>query len=144
MFRLNNEKKEEHKPVQTINESIAGTGRTNQKAMPEKPEEHVVFETVEQMPSFPGGMTGLMQYLSRNIKYPAEAQKAGIQGKVIVQVVIDVNGNATTPKIIKGADPSLDAEAIRVAANMPKWKPGMQRGKAINVRYAFPIDFKLQ
>jgi len=96
------------------------------------------------MPSFAGGMEGLMRYLSRNIKYPVTAQKAGIQGRVLVQVIIDSNGNVTNPKITKSVDPSLDAEAIRVTANMPKWQPGMQRGKAVNVKYTFPIEFKLQ
>lgn len=142
MFRLNDEKKEEFKPVPKIDESIVVVGYASQEKSPI--EEDVVFEIVEQMPSFAGGMEGLMRYLSRNIKYPVTAQKAGIQGRVIVQVIIDSNGNVTNPKITKSVDPSLDAEAIRVTANMPKWQPGMQRGKAVNVKYTFPIDFKLQ
>ena len=142
MFRLNDEKKEEFKPVPKIDESIVVVGYASQEKSPI--EEDVVFEIVEQMPSFAGGMEGLMRYLSRNIKYPVTAQKAGIQGRVTVQVIIDSNGNVTNPKIIKSVDPSLDAEAIRVTANMPKWQPGMQRGKAVNVKYTFPIDFKLQ
>ena len=142
MFRLNDEKKEEFKPVPKIDESIVVVGYASQEKSPI--EEDVVFEIVEQMPSFAGGMEGLMRYLSRNIKYPVTAQKAGIQGRVLVQIIIDSNGNVTNPKITKSVDPSLDAEAIRVTANMPKWQPGMQRGKAVNVKYTFPIDFKLQ
>ena len=142
MFRLNDEKKEEFKPVPKIDESIVVVGYASQEKSPA--EEDVVFEVVEQMPSFAGGMGGLMRYLSKNIKYPVAAQKAGAQGQVIVQVIIDSNGNVTNPKITKSVDPSLDAEAIRVTSNMPKWQPGMQRGKAVNVKYTFPIDFKLQ
>ncbi len=142
MFRLNDEKKEEFKPVPKIDESIVVVGYASQEKSPV--EEDVVFEVVEQMPSFAGGMEGLMRYLSKNIKYPVAAQKAGAQGQVIVQVIIDSNGNVTNPKISKSVDPSLDAEAIRVTSNMPKWQPGMQRGKAVNVRYTFPIEFKLQ
>lgn len=140
MFRLNDEKKEEFKPVPKIDESVVVVGYA---AREESPVE-VVFEVVEQMPSFAGGMEGLMRYLSKNIKYPVAAQKAGVQGQVVVQVVIDSNGNVTNPRIIKGVDPSLDAEAIRVTSSMPKWQPGTQRGKAVNVKYTFPIEFKLQ
>ena len=142
MFRLNDEKKEEFKPVPKIDESIVVVGYASQEKSPA--EEDVVFEVVEQMPSFAGGMGGLMRYLSKNIKYPVAAQKARAQGQVIVQVIIDSNGNVTNPKITKSVAPSLDAEAIRVTSNMPKWQPGMQRGKAVNVKYTFPIDFKLQ
>ena len=138
MFRLNDEKKEEFKPVPKIDESIVVVGYASQEKSPA--EEDVVFEVVEQMPSFAGGMGGLMRYLSKNIKYPVAAQKAGAQG----QVIVHSNGNVTNPKITKSVDPSLDAEAIRVTSNMPKWQPGMQRGKAVNVKYTFPIDFKLQ
>lgn len=142
MFRLNDEQKEEFKPVPKIDKSIVVVGYGSQEESPVA--EDVVFEVVEQMPSFAGGMEGLMRYLSKNIKYPAAAQKAGTQGQVVVQVVIDSNGNVTNPKVIQGVDPSLDAEAIRVTSNMPKWQPGTQRGKAVNVRYTFPIEFKLQ
>ena len=85
-----------------------------------------------------------MRYISKNIKYPVGAQKAGTQGRVIVEVIIDANGNVTNPKVSQGVDPLLDAEAIRVTANMPKWQPGTQRGQAVNVKYTFPIIFKLQ
>ena len=144
MFRLNDEKKEEYKPVQTIAGSVVVTNQTNGKEPAVSNNVITVFEAVEQMPSFPGGTEGLMRYLAQHIKYPVEAQQARKQGRVIVQVVIDENGNVISPKITRSADPLLDAEAIRVTVNMPKWKPGMQKGKAVNVRYTFPIDFKLQ
>ena len=142
MFRLPDEdKKEEYKPVPKIEETVVvGYGTRQESPI----EEGQVFEVVEQMPSFPGGPEGLMRYISKNIKYPVGAQKAGTQGRVIVEVIIDANGNVTNPKVSQGVDPLLDAEAIRVTANMPKWQPGTQRGQAVNVKYTFPIIFKLQ
>ena len=142
MFRLPDEdKKEEYKPVPKIEETVV-VGYGTRKESPV--EEGQVFEVVEQMPSFPSGTEGLMRYLSKNIKYPVGAQKAGTQGRVVVEVIIDANGNVTNPKVSQGVDPLLDAEAIRVTANMPKWQPGTQRGQAVNVRYTFPIIFRLQ
>lgn len=92
-----------------------------------------VYEKVENMPEFPGGVQGLMQYISSNLKYPAAAQKAGIQGKVIVSMIVDKEGNITDPKIIKGITPLLDAEAIRIISDMPQWKPGTDKGEKVNV-----------
>ena len=141
MFRLSDDgQKEEYKPIAKIDETVVvGYGSKQVPA-----EEDPVFEVVENMPEFPGGMGGLMQYLSKNIKYPVEAQKAGIQGRVIMQVIIDKNGNVTNPKVTQPVDPLLDTEAIRVTASMPKWKPGTQRGMPVNVKYTFPIVFRLQ
>ena len=142
MFRLPDEdKKEEYKPVPKIEETVVVGYGTRQES---PVEEGQVFEVVEQMPSFPGGPEGLMRYLSKNIKYPVGAQKAGTQGRVMIEVIIDTNGNVTNPKVSQGVDPLLDAEAIRVTSNMPKWQPGTQRGQAVNVKYTFPIIFKLQ
>ncbi len=141
MFRLSdNGQKEEYKPVPKIDETVVVGYVPKQVPAEEDP----VFEVVENMPEFPGGMGGLMQYLSKNIKYPVEAQKAGIQGRVIMQVIIDKNGNVTNPKVTQPVDPLLDTEAIRVTASMPKWKPGTQRGMPVNVKYTFPIVFRLQ
>ena len=104
-----------------------------------------IFEVVEHMPEFPdGGMSALMEYLSKNIKYPVAAQKAKIQGRVVIQFIVDKEGNIICPRVIRGADPLLDAEAIRLTTIMPKWKPGMQRGQAVNVKYTVPIMFRLQ
>lgn len=141
MFRLSdNGQKEEYKPIPKIDETVVVWYASKQAPAEEDP----VFEVVENMPEFAGGMGGLMQYLSKNIKYPVEAQKAGIQGRVIMQVIIDKNGNVTNPKVTQPVDPLLDTEAIRVTASMPKWKPGTQRGMPVNVKYTFPIVFRLQ
>ena len=141
MFRLSDDgQKEEYKPIPKIDETVV-VGYASKQA---PAEEDPVFEVVENMPEFAGGMGGLMQYLSKNIKYPVEAQKAGIQGRVIMQVIIDKNGNVTNPKVTQPVDPLLDTEAIRVTASMPKWKPGTQRGIPVNVKYTFPIVFRLQ
>ena len=141
MLRLSdNGQKEEYKPIPKIDETVV-VGYASKQA---PAEEDPVFEVVENMPEFAGGMGGLMQYLSKNIKYPVEAQKAGIQGRVIMQVIIDKNGNVTNPKVTQPVDPLLDTEAIRVTASMPKWKPGTQRGMPVNVKYTFPIVFRLQ
>lgn len=103
-----------------------------------------VYEVVDKMPEFPGGMVGLMQYLSKNIKYPADARTKGKEGRVIVSVIINTKGKATNPTIIKSVDPSLDAEALRVAGTMPDWVPGTKNGIPVNVKYTFPVTFSLQ
>lgn len=134
--------------------TIATSEETNQaveiKYVPvaveeEEPEEQTIFEVVEQMPEFPnGGMAGLMQYLSKNIKYPTIAQENGTQGRVTVQFVVNRDGSIVDAKVLRGVDPYLDKEAIRVISSMPKWKPGMQGGKAVRVKYTVPVMFRLQ
>ena len=111
----------------------------------EEPEEQTIFEVVEQMPEFPnGGMAGLMQFLSKNIKYPTIAQENGTQGRVTIQFVVNKDGSIVDAKVIRGVDPYLDKEALRVIGTMPKWKPGMQRGKPVRVKYTVPVMFRLQ
>lgn len=111
----------------------------------EEPEEQTIFEVVEQMPEFPnGGMAGLMQYLSKNIKYPTIAQENETQGRVTVQFVVNKDGSIVDAKVLRGVDPYLDKEAVRVIMGMPKWKPGMQRGKPVRVKYTVPVMFRLQ
>lgn len=102
------------------------------------------FAVVEQMPEFPGGMKELMSFLSKNIKYPKAAQENGIQGRVIVQFVVEKDGTPTEFKVMRSVDPALDAEALRVMQEMPKWKPGMQRGQVVRVKYTVPVTFRLQ
>lgn len=102
-----------------------------------------VFDVVEEQPRYPGGTNALVAYLRDNIKYPAEAAKAGIQGKVIVQFVIGKDGTVRDVKPIRNISPELDAEAVRVVAAMPKWVPGYQRGEAVNVRYTLPVNFRM-
>ena len=109
-----------------------------------KVEERVIFQVVEEMPEFPGGMAECMKWLGKNIKYPTIAQENGVQGRVIVQFIVTKEGNIEEPVVANGVDPYLDAEALRVIKAMPKWKPGKQRGKEVNVKYTLPIHFKLQ
>ena len=113
---------------------------------PVKPreEENKVFEVVEQMPSFPGGSGALMQYLSKNIKYPPVAEENGIQGRVVCSFVVERDGSVSDVRILKGVDPSLDKEAIRVVSAMPKWIPGRQNGQMVRVKYNLPVTFRLQ
>ena len=111
----------------------------------EEPEEQAIFEVVEEMPEFPnGGMAGLMQFLSKNIKYPQIAQENGTQGRVTVQFVVNKDGSIVDAVVLRGVDPYLDKEALRVVNLMPKWKPGKQRGKPVRVRYTVPVMFRLQ
>ncbi|KAA6352068.1 hypothetical protein EZS27_000590 [termite gut metagenome] len=110
----------------------------------EEPEEQVIFEVVENMPEFPGGMSELMQYFSKNIKYPTIAQENGTQGRVIVQFVVNRDGSIVDPLVVRSVDPYLDKEALRVIMAMPKWKPGMQRGKSVRVKFTVPVQFRLQ
>ena len=109
-----------------------------------QPESDRVFSVVEQMPSFPGGMGAMMQYLSSNIKYPKEAEKKGIQGRVLLSFIVQTDGSITDVRISKSVDPSLDKEAIRVVKSMPKWIPGRQNGEPVRVKYTFPVTFRLQ
>ncbi len=110
-----------------------------------EPEEQTIFTVVEQMPEFPdGGIAGLMQFLSKNIKYPTIAQENGVQGRVSVQFVVNKDGSIVDATVLRGVDPYLDKEALRVIGTMPKWKPGMQRGKPVRVKYTVPVMFRLQ
>jgi protein TonB len=110
----------------------------------EEEEETQVFFIVEDMPEFPGGEAALRQFIASAIKYPVIAQENGIQGRVYVTFVVNTDGSVADAKIARGVDPSLDKEALRVVNTLPKWKPGMQRGKAVRVSYTVPINFVLQ
>ena len=102
-----------------------------------------VFEVVERMPQFPGGVAAQVEYFKKNLRYPAEAKKAGTQGRVVVQFFVNKDGSISNVKVLRGVDPALDAEAIRLVNSMPKWKPGMQKEKAVTVKYTVPVLFKL-
>ena len=114
------------------------------KASNSEPHEKVIFQVVEEMPQFPGGMGEAMKFLAKNMKYPVAAQQAKIEGRVIVQFVVEKDGSVSDVKVMRGVSPELDAEAIRVVSMMPKWIPGKQRGKAVAVKYTMPIMFRLQ
>lgn len=103
-----------------------------------------VFMVAEQMPEFPGGMKEMLKFLQENVKYPENAMKNNVQGRVIVQFVVEKDGTPTEFKVARSVDPDLDAEALRVLQTMPKWKPGMQRGEVVRVKFTVPVSFKLQ
>jgi protein TonB len=103
-----------------------------------------VYKVVEQMPEYPGGEYALRTYIGKNIKYPDDAVKAGIQGKVFVTFVVTKDGKVINPKVIRSTNPSLDKEALRVVGTLPKWTPGKQKGKNVDVSYTMPISFKLK
>lgn len=114
-------------------------------AKEEKEEETAeVFFIVEDMPEFPGGEMALRTFIANAIKYPVIAQENGIQGKVYVTFVVGKDGSVSNASIARGVDPSIDKEALRVVNTLPKWKPGKQRGKPVNVSYTVPINFVLQ
>ncbi len=103
-----------------------------------------IFTVVETMPEFPGGQGALLQFLAKSIKYPVIAQENGIQGRVTCSFVVNKDGSIVDAEVIRGVDPSLDKEAIRVINTMPKWSPGKQRGKPVRVKYTVPVTFRLQ
>ena len=103
-----------------------------------------VFAMVEKMPEFPGGQNGIINYLQKTMQYPKDAQEKGLQGRVICSFIIEKDGSITNAEVMQGIEPSLDQEALRVVNAMPKWSPGMQRGKAVRVKYTVPLTFTLQ
>lgn len=102
-----------------------------------------VYDVVEQMPSFPGGISGLRTYLNQNIRYPAEAQENCVQGRVVVSFVVGKDGHISDVTVLRSVEPSLDKEAVRVVRNMPRWTPGKQGGEPVRVRYRVPVSFRL-
>ena len=103
-----------------------------------------VFNVVEEMPIYLGGHEALMKYIQQNVKYPKEAQEKGVQGRVLVQFVVEKDGSITDAKILKSVDPQLDAEALRVVNAMPNWTPGKQKGEPVRTRFTLPVTFRLQ
>lgn len=110
----------------------------------EEEEIEEVFLVVEKSPEFPGGQKALMKYFSDNVRYPVVAAENGIQGRVICQFTVWKDGTIRDIVVLKGVDKSLDKEAIRLIENMPKWKPGEQRGKAVSCKFTVPVSFRLQ
>ena len=103
-----------------------------------------VYDVVEVMPQFPGGQVELLNFLSDNVKYPADAEKKKIEGRVIATFVVDKDGSITDAEIVRSVYPSLDAEALRVINAMPKWVPGRHRGSPVRVKYTVPLTFSLK
>ena len=110
----------------------------------EEVEEQQIFQVVEEMPEFPGGMAECMKFLAKNIKYPTIAQENGVQGRVIVQFVVNKDGTIVDPVVVRSVDPYLDKEALRVIKAMPKWKLCTRRGTAVRVIYTVPVTCRLQ
>ena len=102
-----------------------------------------IFSVVENEPEFPGGVEALYKFISKNVVYPKKALKDGIEGKVVVEFVIEANGSVTNVKVFKSVNPDLDKEAVRVVSMMPKWKPGSLGGKNVRSRFRIPINFQL-
>ncbi len=131
-----------------INAEIEQNEVVEEYIAPEIEEEEVVeqeiFQIVEEMPAFPGGEQKLMEYVGKNIKYPQIARESGIQGRVFVGFVVEPDGSVSNVKLLRGIGGGCDEEAMRVIKNMPKWKPGKQRGKAVRVSYQIPVMFRLQ
>ena len=102
-----------------------------------------IYHLPDKMPKFKGGETGLAKFLKENVKYPNIARENGVQGRVLVEFIVEKNGSITNVKIIKGVEPNLNNEALRVVNMMPRWKPGKHNGKKVRVRYSMPIHFRL-
>ena len=123
--------------------SVVVNAKNPQQETTEDAEMPKVFDVVENMPEFPGGMTAMMQFLAENVCYPEAAEKAGTQGRVIATFIVEKDGSITNIKIVKSVSEELDAEAKRVIEAMPNWKPGKQSGEPVRVKYTIPITFRL-
>lgn len=113
-------------------------------AAPKKEVENKVFDIVENMPEFPGGMSALNKYLRENVRYPVVAQENGVHGRVTISFVVEKDGSVSDVRVAQSVDPSLDKEALRVVKSMPRWIPGKQNGAAVRVKYMVPVTFRLQ
>ena len=103
----------------------------------------MLFSVVEVMPQYPGGQIAMLKYIMENIKYPEQAMKKGIQGRVVVSFIVEKDGRVSNVRLLRSVESSLDKEAVRVVKSMPKWSPGKQNGKPVRVRFNVPVMFKL-
>ena len=101
-----------------------------------------VYDVVEQMPEFPGGMPAMIEFLQTNLKYPSDAKKQNVGGRILVMFVVETDGSISNVRVARNLFPSLDAEAVRVVKTMPKWNPGKEKGKPVRVNFSLPIVFK--
>jgi TonB family protein len=131
-------------PINFVPRDSGSKTEKDSKLTSEDNSELKVYDMVEEMPKYPEGQTALMNFLASNIKYPEEASKNKVSGKVIVQFVVDKEGYVKDPNIVRSISDALDKEAIRVVNSMPKWTPGKENGEAVNVRYTLPITFALK
>ncbi len=100
-----------------------------------------VYDVVEQMPEFPGGMPAMIEFLQTNLNYPKDAKKQNVGGRILVMFVVEADGSISNVRVAKKVFPSLDAEALRVVKAMPKWNPGKEKGKPVRVNFSLPIVF---
>ena len=121
-----------------------GSSQDYEVILPKESADGKVYDVVDDMPQFPGGPSKLFEFLARNVRYPAEAEKAGAVGRVIVSFVVEKDGSISNAKTVKAIHPALDAEALRVINSMPKWTPGKKNGEATRVKYVVPVTFALQ
>lgn len=119
--------------LMTANAQKTVVSQTNQK----------VYDTVDQMPEYPGGMQAMIEFLQTSMKYPEDAAKQKVEGRVMVQFVVETDGSVSDVHVAKQVFPSLDAEAIRVVQAMPKWTPGKNGGQVVRVKYNLPIVFRM-
>lgn len=118
-------------------------GVSEQMDVKQQKEDKKIFEVVEQMPEYPGGVDAMMKFIMENLKYPEEAQKAGVEGRVVVRFIVTETGEVDSVQILRGVDPECDNEAVRVIEAMPNWTPGKQKGENVPVYFNLPIMFKL-
>lgn len=129
--------------LRTITETLDSRSSDAMASVPEgTQEERVVFIEVEHPADFPGGMDGMTEWLYAHLDYPEEAEKAGIQGRVIIKFVIEADGTVTHPEILRGLSPEVDKEAIRLVSSMPKWTPGKVNGKEVASYFTIPLVFR--
>jgi periplasmic protein TonB len=131
----------ETSPIEELSSEIGpnSTGLSDESKTDSEP----VFMIVENQPTPMGGMETFFEYIQKNLKYPEQARKLGIEGKVFVEIIVGPDGKLTHVKAVKGIGGGCDEEAVRVISNSPKWQPGLQDGKAVNVKMMLPITFKL-
>src|SRR5688572_20822565 len=139
---------EEIKENDTGAETVEGVGdvifdEPVEEVVKEASDEDVIFTVVEQQAAFEGGFEAMAKFIAKNMKYPAQARRMGIEGSVFVSFVVDKEGNISDPQVIKGISADCDKEAIRVVKLMPPWKPGKQNGKPVKSRFVLPIKFRL-
>lgn len=103
-----------------------------------------VYDQVEQMPEFPGGMPAMIEFLQTNLKYPKDAIKQQVGGRVMVMFVVETDGTLSNVRVARKVFPSLDSEAVRVVKTMPKWKPGKEKGRPVRVNFTLPVVFSLK
>lgn len=144
MARIMNRQVTVPAPVQQAEVVPAPETTPAEVAVPLPPQDDKVYEVVDVMPEFPGGETELLKYMARNVKYPAESVKNKEEGSLSLSFIINKDGSLSDIKVVKSLTPLLDAEAVRVVKNMPKWTPGKVKGKVVRVAYTTPITFKCQ